>query len=216
MRTMESYMIRPILLAPLLAAFAIAMPLGTAQAGNRGVESIHQPIVQRDDHVMDVSGNGLDPVEISHIQQWFDAIGLAYGDRISIDTSVGAPSSNNDIAAIVGRYGLFVSNGAPVTEGAIAPGNVRIVVSRATASVPDCPDYSRSSQPNFTASASSNYGCAINSTLAAMVANPEDLVNGRTSPGSNPETATKAIRIWRNADPSSKSGLKIESVKEGN
>jgi pilus assembly protein CpaD len=201
-----------------LAALAIALPLGPAQAGrhNRGVESVHQPVVQRSDYVMDVSGDGLDPVEAAHVQQWFDAIGLGYGDRVSIDGSVGATGSNHDIAAIVGSYGMFVSQGAPVTEGAIRPGNVRIVVSRSTASVPGCPDYSQPSQPNFTGATTSNFGCGVNSTFAAMIANPEDLVSGQTSRGSNAETATKAIRVWRNTDPTAKNGLKIESTQGGN
>lgn len=196
----------------------VLAPLGTAQAGrfNRGVDSIHQPVVQRSDYVLDVPGAGLDPVQGSRIEQWFDAIGLTYGDRISIDASAGPAGSSRAIAEIVGRYGLFVSSGAPVTEGAIAPGQVRIIVSRSTASVTGCPDYSQPSQPNFTASSSSNYGCAINSTLAAMVASPEDLVRGQVSRDFKAETATKAIRVWRNADPTSTKGLKIESVKGEN
>lgn len=202
----------------LTALAAIALPLTGAQAGkyNRGVESVHQPVVQRHDYVLDVPGNGLDPIASSRVQQWFDAIDLGYGDRISIDGSAGGPGSDRDIAGIVGRYGLFVSPGAPVTEGAIAPGNVRIVVSRSTASVPGCPDHSQLSQPNFTGAASSNFGCGINSTLAAMVANPEDLVRGQEARGSSADTAAKAIRVWRNAEPTSKNGLKLESTKGGN
>ncbi|MCZ4340952.1 CpaD family pilus assembly lipoprotein [Sphingomonadaceae bacterium G21617-S1] len=202
----------------LTALVLIALPLSAAQAGryNRGVESVHQPVVQRHDYVLDVSGDGLDPVAATRVRQWFDAIGLDYGDRISIDGSAGNSGSSRAIAAIVGDYGLFVSNGAPVTEGVIAPGNVRIIVSRSTASVPGCPDYSQASQPNFTGAATSNYGCGINSTLAAMVANPEDLVRGQEARGGNAETAAKAIRIWRNADPTAKNGLKLESTKGGN
>ena len=207
-------MIRPIL----LALIAITAPIGAAQAGpyNRGSESVHQPVVQRSDYVIDVSGNGLDPTAAAHVRQWFNAIGLGYGDRVSIDTSVGADSSNEDVAAIVADYGMFVTAGSPVTEGAIQPGNVRIVVSRATASVSGCPDYGQGSQPNFTGATSSNFGCGINSTLAAMVANPEDLVSGQTTRESSPETAAKAIRVWRNANPSSMGGLKVESTKGGN
>ena len=201
--------------------FALAMaalPLSTAQAGrfNRGVESVHQPVVERRDYVLDVPGDGLNPAAAAGVHQWFDAIGLDYGDRISIDMSSGGPGSNRDIAAIVNDYGLFVSEGAPVTEGVVAPGKVRIVVSRSSASVPGCPDYSQLSQPNFTGAASSNYGCGINSTLAAMIANPEDLVRGQRAQGSNAETAAKAIRVWRNAEPTAKNGLKIESTKGGN
>lgn len=207
-------MTRPIL----VAMAAIALPLAAAQADrfNRGVESIHQPVVQRRDYVFDVPGNGLDAAESARVQQWFDAIGLSYGDRVSIDNSAGGGGSAKDIAAIVGGFGLFLSPGAPVTEGAITPGHSRIVVSRSTASVPGCPDYSQASQPNFTAASSSNYGCAINSTITAMVANPEDLVRGREASGPNADTAAKAIRVWRNADPTAKGGLKIETTKGGN
>lgn len=199
-----------------IAALAIATAPAFADRYNRGVESTHQPVVQRSDYVLDVPGSGLDPVSGSRVREWFDSIDLAYGDRISIDGSVGGIGSNRDIAEIVGQYGLFVSNGAPVTEGAIAPGQVRIVVSRSTASVSGCPDYSQYSQPNFTAAASSNYGCATNSALAAMIANPEDLVRGQSARGSSPETATRAIRVWRNAEPTSAAGLKLESTKGGN
>lgn len=206
------------LLSPLTAIAALAIVATPAFAGrsNRGVESVHQPVVQRSDYVLDVPAGGLDPLSSDRVHQWFDSIGLAYGDRISIDTSAGSSGSNRDIAGIVGEYGLFISAGAPVTEGAIAPGNARIVVSRSTATVPGCPDYSKWSQPNFTASTSSNYGCGINSTLAAMVANPEDLVKGQSARGSNADTATKAIRVWRNTDPSSVNGLKVESTKGSN
>lgn len=202
----------------LLAASLAVLPLGAAQADrfNRSVESIHQPVVQRSDYVLDVSANGLDPVESARVHEWLDAIDLRYGDRVGVDSQAGGKASNVDIAAIVEGYGLFLSAGTPVTEGAIAPGQVRIVVSRSTATVPRCPDYSQASQPNFTASASSNYGCATNSNLAAMIADPEDLVRGQDKRGTDAETATKAIRIWRNTDPTGKNGLKVESTKGGN
>ena len=198
------------------SAVAPAVPATAADRYNRGVESIHQPVVQRHDYVIDVPDDGLDPVAAARVRQWFDTIGLGYGDRVSVDMSAAGPGSNRAIATIVADYGLFVSSGAPVTEGGIAPGQVRIVVSRSTASVPGCPDYSQLSQPNFTAAASSNFGCGINSSLAAMVANPEDLVRGREARGANAETAAKAVRVWRNADPTAKGGLKLESTKGGN
>jgi pilus assembly protein CpaD len=211
---MESTLIRPVI----IAIATIALPFGAAEAGryNRTVETIHQPVVQRSDFVLDVSGNGLDPVAAAHVEQWFGVIGLGYGDRVSIDTSAGTAGSNHAIAAIVSRYGMFVSEGAPVTQGVIQPGNVRIIVSRWSASVPGCPDFSQASQPNFAAASSSNYGCAIESTLAAMVANPEDLVQGQIGNGSTADTAAKAIRVWRNSDPTAKGGLKIETTKGGN
>lgn len=201
--------------ATALATSVLAVP-AFAGSTNRGLETEHQPVVQRSDFVLDVRGDGLDRAEAARIRQWFDMVDLSYGDRISIDGPERA-ESNRDIATIVSTYGLFVSEGAPVTEGAVAPGQVRIVVSRSTASVPGCPDYGRPSQPNFSNSASSNFGCATSSMLAAMVANPDDLIRGQEGgSGRDADTASKAIRAWRTAEPTGKQGIKIETTKGGN
>ncbi|WP_246152411.1 CpaD family pilus assembly protein [Sphingomonas montanisoli] len=196
------------------------MPLAPALADrfNRTVDSIHQPVVSRSDYVLDVPASGLTSAQADKVDQWFRAIDLGYGDRVSLDASqAGSSGAAADIATIVGGYGLLMSRGAPATEGAVPAGYLRIVVSRSTASVPGCPDYSQPSQPNFTASTSSNYGCATNSALAAMIANPEDLVRGAEAPGAdNAEIATRSIRAWRTTEPTSKQGLKRESTKGGN
>ena len=83
------------------------------------------------------------------------------------------------------NYGMLVPNGAPVTAP-VAPGNVRVVVSRNVASVPNCPNWERPSQPNYNNRMMPNLGCAVNSNLAAMVANPEDLVHGRSMATASP------------------------------
>jgi pilus assembly protein CpaD len=63
----------------------------------------------------------------------------------------------------------------------------------------------------------SNYGCAVNANLAAMVANPEDLVHGREGSGvGDARTATKAVETYRNATPTGTQGLKDISTKKGN
>lgn len=201
----------------LLIAAGLAVVLAAPAAGrsNRGVESVHQPVVQRSDFTLDVPAGDLAPADRARVLQWFDALGLAYGDRVSVDAGTVAGPVNAAIAPLVARYGLLLSDGAPVTAGALPPGHVRIVVSRSVASVPGCPDFSAASQPNFTGSASSNFGCGINSTIAAMVADPEDLLRGQSGRGDTADTATKAIKVWRDAVPTSQNGLKIESTKGG-
>src|SRR3546814_4970083 len=64
-----------------------------------------------------------------------------------------------------------------------------------SASVPNCPDFSREGNHEFEGSMTSNFGCAVNSNLAAMVARPQDLVRGQPgAPSVDPATATKAIQ----------------------
>src|SRR3546814_17194182 len=76
----------------------------------------------------------------------------------------------------LGNYGMLLSDVAPVTAGSVPGGTVRIVVSRSVASVPGCPDWRDTQEADLNGGTSSNYGCAVNSNLAAMVANPQDLV----------------------------------------
>lgn len=207
-------------LAPTAALLALGLTLGACGPVNRGLESVNQPVVSRTDYVFDVSAAGLDSqrsAEALRLAAWFDTIELGYGDRISIDDSAAYPGRSRDvIAAVAARHGLLLSDPAPVTSGAIEPGSIRVVVSRTTASVPNCPNWARKSQPEFASSTMSNFGCATNSNLAAMIANPEDLVRGQTGAGQDPLTANKAIKSYRDAKPTGESGLEKTDTKGGN
>lgn len=197
--------------------FALAMLAACGGTENRGLESVHQPVVHRTDYVYDVPAVGLAASDRERLEGWFQTLRVGYGDRIAID---GADAgSRRDIQQLAARYGLLLDSTAPVTAGEIAPGQVRVVVSRAVAEVPGCPDWSRTSQPEFNAHAMSNYGCAINSNLAAMVANPEDLVRGRADRSvTDATTGGRAIKELRKAAPTGAGGapLKNESTRSGN
>ncbi|WP_284275240.1 CpaD family pilus assembly lipoprotein, partial [Sphingomonas astaxanthinifaciens] len=146
---------------------------------------------------------------------WFRGLELSYGDVVSVD-GPDAAAARGDIARVAGRYGMLVSDGAPVTPGAIPPGAVRVVVSRTRADVPGCPNWSVPSNPNYNNELMSNYGCSVNKNLAAMVANPSDLVSGR-DPGSvsDPRVGTRAIESLRSQRPTGEGGLKDISTKSG-
>jgi pilus assembly protein CpaD len=202
-----------------LPLIGLALALSACGTVNRGMESVHQPVVQRTDYVIDLASTGdrLAPGERERLVGWFRSIDLAYGDRISVDDPSGALGVRSDVDSLLSRRGMVSLNGAPVTPGAIAPGSVRVIVSRASANVPGCPDWSRSSSPEFVGSTMSNYGCASNAALAAMVADPTDLIQGREAgAGGDPITASKAIRIYRDTAPTGTKGLKNESTKGGN
>ena len=139
-----------------------------------------------------------------------------YKRQIYVDGAY-AGAARNQVAAIAGQYGLTVAPGAPVTAGMVQPGSVRVVVSRLRAGVPGCPNWSVPSEPNFDNHSSSNYGCAVNSNLAAMVANPEDLVHGREGLGvGDNDTASKAVLLYRSTPPTGAKGLQDINTKQGN
>ena len=106
---------------------------------------------------------------------------------------------------------------APVTTGEVSAGTARIVITRSTATVPGCPDWSARSDSNLRNAASSNYGCATNGNLAAMVADPEHLLKGANSAGRTVVmSGNKAIESYREAKPTGESGLKQNSTQGGN
>ena len=174
----------------LTASLAFTLASCGAMGANTTMYSTNQPVVQRTNYALDVNvdgGSGISPFEENRISEWFSAMKLGFGDRVALDfgdgyTSASAKQTVSDLAA---KYGMLLSETAPVTSGAVVPGTVRVVVTRSTASVPNCPNWSKTTESNFNSANHPNYGCATNSNLAAMVADPEDLVRGRESTPEN-------------------------------
>ncbi len=168
---------------------------------NRGLESAHQPVVSRTDYIFDMNtDNGrAAPGETQRLGGWLASLRLGYGDRVALDDPTGANyGARADVSNAIARYGLFLADAVPVSATQPNPGTVRVIVSRTTASVPSCPDNRDSGSGNFNAHTSSNHGCAVNSNLAAMVAQPEDLVRGQPgSATSDPSTGSRAIQLLR-------------------
>lgn len=174
---------------------------GLTPISNPSLYSVNQPVVQRTDYVLDVhsTGNGIPDFERARLSDWFQSLDLSYGDRISVDFAAGYPDqrTRQDIADIAGEFGLLLSSGAPVTAGAVQPGSVRVIVSRTAASVPGCPIWEDElvGAPERT---STNYACATNSNLAAMIADPNDLVRGQERQNiGDPSDAAKAVNSYR-------------------
>lgn len=193
----------------------ISATLAACGPANRSIESINQPIVQRTDFVFDAAtdGGALSPGEMQRVAGWLATLRLAYGDRIYVDDPANGQASAQ-VAVEAGRYGILLSDPAPVTAGAISPGTIRVIVSRMKASVPGCPNYSRAGGTEFAASTTSNFGCATNSNLAAMVARPEDLVRGQAGTETvDTAISFKAIDTLRKAPTTGAGGLK--EAKEG-
>jgi pilus assembly protein CpaD len=202
------------------------LALATAVAGcgytphdlpDRGVEAVNVPVVTRADYVFDASAPSgmLAPSEKARLDAWFRGLDLGYGDSIYVDAP-GAQAARFDVAQVAGNYGMMVQPGAPVTAGAVPGGTVRVIVTRARAEVPGCPNWSVPSQPNYNNRTMSNFGCGVNSNLAAMVANPEDLLHGREGATVvDPNTGTKAVNLYRSTEPTGKKGLLDVSPKGG-
>jgi pilus assembly protein CpaD len=214
-------MINPKIHAP---GTALAVALGLTLAGcaniptNRQLESIHQPVVERTNYTFDVATGpgGLSLPEQRRLAGWFEAMDLRYGDRVSIDDPLASEATRAAVASVAARYGLLMSDDAPVTAGYVNAGTARVIVTRTFAHVPGCPDWRTTSDSNPLNATSSSYGCAVNGNLAAMVANPEHLVKGAEGTGETVVmSSTKAIETYRTTAPTGAGGLKENATSSG-
>lgn len=206
-----------------VAGIALALSLGLVLGGcggipkNRSLYSVHQPVVERVNYAIDVhtGAGGLSYPEQRQVAAWFEAMDLGYGDRIGIDDPLNSPATREAVEALASRYGLQVSENVPETSDYVAAGTARIVITRTKAVVPGCPDWSAKSDFNPGNATSSNFGCASNSNLAAMVANPEHLINGADDVGNTVVmTSTKAIATYRDKAPTGQDDLRAVGSME--
>jgi pilus assembly protein CpaD len=188
--------------------FLIAVSFSTVLAGcgsigaNTSVYSTNQPVVERSNFAIDVNSDstyGIAGAEKVRLAEWLDAMKLGYGDRIAIDYGDSYPSAaaNQAIAEMAAEYGVLMSDSAPLTAGRVTAGTYRIVVTRSSASVPNCPNWSKTTEANYNSSTHPNYGCAINSNIAAMIADPEDLIRGRSDEKIDRNSGTRAVETHR-------------------
>lgn len=199
------------------ASMAVALAaLAACGPANRSFDTVKAPVVSSSQMSYDLAGAGTS-IDVKALDAWFSSIRLSYGDRVTVDDPSGydAAGRRAAIAEVVGRYGLLLDNAAPVTAGAVPAGMLRVVVTRSSARVDNCPDWDRISQPELEASTMSNFGCATESNFAAMIADPNDLVVGKSYAGSDANTAVKAVEAWRKAPTTGAGGLNKADIKKG-
>ena len=214
---------RSIILLGLVSAFALHAPAAAqwraAQAAAdrpaKGLSAVNVPVVTRADYMRDLAApdGSLGGAEAARLDGWFRSMELGYGDVVYVDGASG-PAARDDVARVAGQYGMLVSLGAPMTAGAVSPGMVRVVVARTVAMVPNCPNWSKAPTPNFDNSSMSGFGCGVNGNLAAMIANPQDLVHGRQGSGvGDARTSVRAVEQYRTKAPTGSGGLQAVNTK---
>ncbi len=99
--------------------------------------------------------------------------------------------------ALVARLRARGSSAAAIRDSSRPAGVLRIVIERYVATARDCPDWSRISWANFDNLTSPDFGCATNADLAAMVADPHDLIAGATMGPVVGDPAVHAVERYR-------------------
>ena len=183
-----------------IVSAALAMSLGacnTPGTASARLASEHVPVVTQNVMTHDMAyaaGAGFSRAGMQEFSEWLDSVDARYGDRISIDDAnpAGQALRAATISREIGSRGLMLREEGPVTAPAVAGGVARVVLVRAVASVPECPDHRRKSNPEYQASKTSNYGCSLTSNIAAMIADPHDFISGKAHAGTDAERAAVA------------------------
>ncbi|MDT0575693.1 CpaD family pilus assembly lipoprotein [Croceicoccus sp. F390] len=179
-------------------------------ATNRSLYSQKQPVVESTRHIFTVSGaTTLLPVqEQARLNAWLSSFMIGDGDSVTILSGGAGLLARRDLAGIIEAHGLLPTMISSFAAEPLPPGVAQIVLTRARAFVPGCPDWSAKSDANPANATHPGYGCAVNSNVAAMIANPHDLLRGQAEVGNTvAKTASKAIDSYRQQPPSGINGL---------
>ncbi len=131
--------------------------------------------------------------EFDRLDAFVNSIQMGYADHIILKGS--APERREVLAAYIERLGLPVTiKTVPGSKSERAANKVNVQVERYVVTPPSCPDWSNFDGNEERNTPGSNYGCAVDSSLGYMIANPRDLVEGQT-PG--PALGTPVIEAQR-------------------
>ncbi len=89
---------------------------------------------------------------------------------------------------------------APAKPGRSKTPGVVVTIGRYVVTTPRCPDWSKPSHKDFDNRVSSNFGCATETNLGLMVADPGTLLHGRTMGPADGEAQAKYIEAYRKGE----------------
>lgn len=138
----------------------------------------------------------LSSADVATLRRLASAGSISATDRVTI-ASAGQPAvverRVGAVSTVLLPYGIVVSG----TQLADVPGNRAVVeVTRTLPTGPACPNWSKQSQPDYANAPSSNFGCASETNLGLMVANPTDLASARTLGPTAGQPAAAAVQRY--------------------
>lgn len=180
---------------------------------NTGLETIYKASVkfENTNHLIEMREGILSQQEDAALAAFLNMTGVTYADRMTLETSDVGNINKSRVAvdAVLSRLGLTVSNTA--FSNSLKPGQARLVVTHASAVVPECGHFDRAVSPNWQNQTAANFGCASRSNLASMVANPSDLVSGTPLGSANAALIAKPIESWNAATQTGVAGSRVWS-----
>jgi pilus assembly protein CpaD len=148
-------------------------------------------------------GAELAPDERAKLARFLDASLRTGDERITLSPPADADRALN--ARRVDHLRQIVASAAPrrlvtvapIADGRLGTGSALVVVGRYVVSTPSCPNWRKPSGIDSANQPSSNLGCANETNLGLMVADPADLVVGHELDRAEGEAMAHGIRRYR-------------------
>ena len=152
--------------------------------------------IQLDLHFAPRTAN-LSPADAARLRQMAATGRIAAEDRVTI-AAAGTPRLAEErfgtVSRVLMNYGVVAMAGA-----ADLPANQAVVeATRTLVTLPPCPNWSKPSSHDYSNQPSSNFGCATQTDLGMMVANPTDLASGLPVGPSAGQPAAAAVNRYLN------------------
>ncbi|HZB92476.1 MAG TPA: CpaD family pilus assembly lipoprotein [Stellaceae bacterium] len=145
----------------------------------------------------------LESGEGARLDAFLDSSGVTPDDHVYLQTASGDPLAAQRIGTLshaLAQRGIG-AKALPATEHGIAANRLLVKVERYVVTLPNCPDWTKTPFEAHDNGVGSNFGCATVSDFGLMVADPHDLVVGRTLGPEEGDPAIAAIERYRAGKP---------------
>lgn len=153
-------------------------------------------------HEVSYAGRAVDvsPDELAYLQNFLNNVASERGVTVMVaqpDRQAGRLARQRVVAltATIKELGFPV---ATFQAGEASPDKVSVAVDHLIAIAPKCPDWAFHKYETYSSQNSPNFACADRSNLAAMIANPRDLVTGQVPPAPMGPAALEGDIRYRN------------------
>ena len=162
------------------------------------VLSLHQSF----DVHFDAGKDSLSPAEKARLAAFLSREDIGYNDHITLAVAADDGGKDKGLAArrqtAVSAYLWSLHLRAAADPlGRAALDQVTVLVDRYVVVPPKCPDWRKPSEDDPSNTPSSNLDCANETNLGLMVADPADLVTGKSNPIADAEHSANSIQRYR-------------------
>lgn len=136
--------------------------------------------------------------QASNLSHFLTSNAIGERDAVSVESAPAASArSNARQAAVLAKLKNLQIQAISGTDAKLAADTIRVHADRSVVLPPGCPDWTKPEADEPNNAPSSNYGCATEVNLAAMVANPADLVKPAAGGKADAAALARGVELYR-------------------